>query len=383
MAAKRIGPAAAALTKFEKDFAKAFGEDALEVVKVQAPPVVPTGSLSLDDAIGIGGYPIGKIIEWSGAEGCGKTTMAKIGAANFQQAMPDRLVGWIDVERSFHAEWAVEHGVNLDRRLFRLYKPMTAEDVSDAANKMVNSGLFSLIVIDSIGGMLGKAELEKEAEEATVAAVARVVARLCKQQALWLDTHQTTLFVINQQRAAIGGGPRATTTTTGGFALRHMKSLGLKARKTGDLPYMVGGKDDQEEVGFNLAVTVDKNRFAPPKRTAVFGLFNQDTDEYGPLGVDQALEAFKLGVRTGVIESPSKGWYLLDGVKVNGQPKTLNMLRADAELLAKLRVEILAARAAGVAVEVEEEPEPELDPEDIQLQEGVGQAHLDTIEPAP
>jgi recombination protein RecA len=351
---QRLGPAAAALKKFEVDWAKSFGDDLpLIEAKVRPYEVVSTGSLELDLAMGCGGYVVGRITEIHGPEGTAKTTMGQVAVANFQLAYPQRMAGWIDMERTFDDSWAEGHGVNLHRSVFRRTRPKTAEDVADMTVKMISSGLFSVVVLDSVGGMVSDAEMGKKADEATVAAVARVVTRLVKQSAVMGDDHRTSLIIINQARANIGGGPKAGTTTTGGFALKHVSTHKLRNRRTGNNVYMLGNGKDEREVGFELAVTVEKNKVAQPRRVATFNLFNADTDDYGPIGIDRASEALSLGPRFGIVEragsyyrfpNPAGG----DTVQVQGEKKSLNLLRADPELVDYIRARVLEAKGAAV-----------------------------------
>lgn len=352
---QRLGPSASALAKFEADWDKSFGAGlALIEAKVRPYEVVSTGSLELDLAMGCGGYVVGRITEMHGPEGTAKTTMATIAAANFQVAYPQRLVGWIDMERTFDDSWAQDHGVNLHRNVFRRTRPKTAEDVADMAARMIGSGLFSLVVLDSVGGMISDAEMDKKADEATVANVARVVTRMVKQSAVRGDDNRTSLLIINQARAAIGAGPRASTTTTGGFALKHVSTHKLRNRRTALAAYSLGKGADEREVGFELAVTVEKNKVAQPRRVATFGLFNADTDQYGPIGVDRASEALSLGIRYGIIEQQGGGYYQLptpegaDPARIRGRDSALDVLRSDPDLVESLRAQVLEAKGAAV-----------------------------------
>lgn len=352
----------AALAKFETDFAKEFGEGVLSVPKIKAYEVVSTGSLTLDAALGCGGTIAGRITEIWGPPNTGKTTMAMITAANYQQQYPNRVVGWIDVEHSWDDAWAEAHGLDINR--VRKTEPATAQDVSDHAKFMVRSGLFSLIIIDSIGGMIGRSEVEKDADDAAVAEVARVVTRMVKYQAHQLTVHKTGLWIINQPRSNIGsyGGG---STTGGGNALKHVSTHKIRMRLTNTSPYMVSTKPEDGEAGFEVAAHVERNKVAPPKKVATFGLFNQDTDEWGPMGIDQASEALHLGIRFGIIANLSKGWYQLPDreVKTNGEKKVLNALRESPELVEQIRAEILSRSAEEVTdvlpdvEEVVDEPE--------------------------
>lgn len=352
--APALGPAAAALSRFEASFAKQYGEGVL--IKPQKRPyeVVSTGSLELDMAMGCGGTIVGRIAEWWGPGGVSKTTMAMISAGNFQRAYPDRLVGWLDVERTFDEAWAEEHGVNLD--LLRKTKPTVAQEVADHAQSMVQSGLFSLIVIDSVGGMMGRRESEGTSDDVQVAEVARVVTRLVKRQAALCDDNRTSLIIINQPRANISGGPRAGNATGGGNALKHATTHKLRFRQTGETAFTIkhgtGKTAVEEEIGFQVAVHIERNKVAPPKRVAMFNIFNQDTELYGPLGIDRANEAFALGVRKAIIGEPSTGRYQLPDREgtTHGKDKVINALRESPELVEFIRTKALEGAEDVVSV---------------------------------
>lgn len=351
--AKELGPSARALASFEKDFAKSFGEGRLITPIEEGYRVVSTGSLTLDMAMGCGGYIVGKITELWGPESIGKTTFAMTGAGNFQRAIPERLVGWIDMERAWDARWAAQHGMNL--RKTRVVKPDSSEQAADMAKKMVRSGLYSFIVLDSIGGMITEEEIDKDSDQASMGTGSKVITRMVHQQAVFCDNLQTTMLLINQVRANFN--PRgADTKSAGPFALGHVSTHKIKGRRTGTAPYIIGSGENEETVGFEIAMTVERNRVAPPRRTATFALFNQDTDKYGPLGVDQASEALTMGVRLGVIDNSTQGYYLLPDTekKINGKPKALAVLRSEPEMLERVRTLMLERIADQVHEEADE-----------------------------
>lgn len=358
----RVGPAAAALTKFEKDFEKSFGEGSLISADKKPFNLVSTGSLDFDQKLG-GGIVVGRLHQWWGPGGTFKTTMAMILAANFQKAYPDRMVGWIDMERTFNDFWAEEHGLDLDRRRFRRTKPETAEDVADMAKKMVRTGFFSIIIIDSVGGMIGKTEMEKDADEAAVATVARVVTRMVKQQAVFCDDTGTTMLIINQPRANISGGPKAGNTKGGGNALSHVTTSEGRFRQTAQPPYSIGSGDAAAEVGYQIAVQITRNKIAPKGRTAVFDFFTEETDKFGPVGLDRATEAFTMGTRLGIIEKVGNGnyWQLEGLVKTNGEKQTVTALREHPNLIEKIRAQVLALSAHEVAEALAPVTEEEID----------------------
>jgi recombination protein RecA len=348
-------PSARALAAFDQSFGKRFGESAIR--KKRAYKVVSTGSLSLDAAMGCGGYIVGRITEIWGPESVGKTTLSMIGAANFQRDYPDRLVGWIDMERTFDWDWAEANGLDTGR--IRLIRPRDSEEVSDMTRRMVESGLFSVTVLDSVGGMVTNEEMKLDAQKSSVGTAAKVITRMVKQAAVLGDETGTSLLVINQVRANISPFG-ADTDTGGGFALKHASTHKIRLRRTTTAPYTIGSGDDVVQVGVELAAIVEKNKVAPPRRTATFALFNQYTPQYGPRGIDRAMEAYQIGRRLGIIEEPKSSFYLLPGddKPIHGEPKTIKRLRENPEILDKIRKDLLARIADHVADEVpEEEPE--------------------------
>jgi recombination protein RecA len=235
-------------------------------------------------------------------------------------------------------------------------RPENSEDVADMAKMAIQSGLFSLVILDSVGGMVTEEEFEKAADKATVGTAAKIITRMVKIAAVLCDDTDTTMIIVNQTRAniSITGG----TTTGGGFALKHVSTHKIKLRRTGTAPYTVGSKENQETVGFELAALVEKNKVAPPRRTATFGLFVAPSEKYGPVGIDRVSEAVSLGLRLGVIENTG-GYYRLPGSesKLHGREALIDALRADPAALAEVRRQALEHVADQVAAEV-----PETDP---------------------
>src|SRR5690606_17009642 len=158
---------ATALKRFEERFSKSFGAGTLQrSAEVNPYEVISTGSLTLDYCLSVGGYVEGRLVEIWGPDGVGKTTLSLIGLAEAQRKHPDKMVAFIDMERKFDKAWAASHGVDLER--LYLYSPETAEDVADALKELCNSGLVSMVVLDSVGAMIPEKEIEKGADEATM-----------------------------------------------------------------------------------------------------------------------------------------------------------------------------------------------------------------------
>jgi recombination protein RecA len=232
--------------------------------------------------------------------------------------------------------------------------------VADAMKEMLRSGLFSIVVLDSIGAMIPEIEKEKDADEATVGTQAKIVTRMVKIAAVEAAKTSTVVLMINQVRANIGYG--ADTQTGGGWALKHSTTMKMKFRRTGTQPYKVKVDGEEEEVGHELAVKLERNRVAP-KRQAIFSLFNQPTVKYGPIGVDRADEAATLGVRCKLIDVAG-AWYTVKstGERFQGREKLLEGLRAQPDIVDALRVEALAT-IAGDIIEGEQPGEDAEQPE--------------------
>ena len=330
------GPSAAAMRKFETRFMRVFGDSVtLKREGVSHYDVISTGSPLLDIAVGVGGTIRGRITEMWGPEGAGKSTLALIGVAQAQKADPESMQGWIDMEQRFDPNWATKLGVDTSR--LYLAEPRDAEDVADIMKTMVTSGLMNKVVLDSVGGMVSRDEKERDAEEATVGQVPKIVTRMVKIVAVEARQFSVDAVIINQVRAKIGGFSKgADTTRGGGFALGHGSTLRLKVGRTGEKRTM-GTGDAIVQTGIEIAVKVEKNSVASPGRIAKIWLNNQATEKYGPVGIDQAAEAYTLGDRLDLFERSGSHITFSDGVKVNGKEKAIDHMREHPEIIEKVR----------------------------------------------
>lgn len=327
----------AALSALDRKFAKDFG--ATSINKFKDPMViVPSGSLHLDYQLRAGGIPVGRVFESWGPESVGKTTMGMVYAAQFQRRFPDRIVGWIDIERTFLPEWAEAHGVDMSR--MRVTSPNTAEEVGDHIKALLESDICSYVTIDSVGGMISQKEFDKDSDEAVVAIIAKIVTRSMRIATVRAAQHHATVHVINQTRANIGGYG-ASTTSSGGWALKHLTTYQIQHKRTDETPLKVG----DDIVGQTFALHVAKNKMAPPKRTARVTLLNQPTDRYGPIGIDRASEAFELGDLTDQFDRAGSHYSLSDGSRHNGKDATKTHLREHPQLIEEIRERALAGVA--------------------------------------
>jgi recombination protein RecA len=356
-----------ALATFQERFAKSFGEGRLRRASELEPyQVISTGSLDLDYKMGVGGYVEGRLTEIWGPDALGKTTLALLGIVEAQKKHPDKETGFIDMEQTLDLGLAKGLGVDTDRLM--VYSPESAEEVADAMKRMLSSGLFSMIVLDSIGAMIPEVEKEKDADEATMAVQAKIVTRMVKIAAVEAAKCGAVVILINQVRANLSYG--ADTTTGGGFALKHVTTHKLKLKRTGTQAYSITRGGEKIIVGHELAIEVERNKVAPPKRVATVSLYNQSSDQFGPRGIDRADEAATLGVKREVGEIEQGGaWYTIKrtGERCNGRPALVAALRAAPEVVEAIREAAVASLAAEVvhgddaAIEIPED-DPDVSP---------------------
>lgn len=350
----------AALSKFEQDFEKAMGVSPNGRPKKKE--FVTTGSMNLDFALTTGGLPKGRIIEMWGPEHAGKTTLAILAAREFQRANPGKRVAWVDMEQTFDYDWAEALGLDTSKSKMWFYTPQTAEDVADAVKRFVMSGMCSFISLDSVGGMISRIEMEKEADESTVGKVPGIVTRMVKIASPVAYSNGTTVCVINQVRANIGGwGP--DEDTGGGWALKHITSMKLQVRRSGGESTQhtakLPGHEKPVPVGHQMAVRVQKNKMGPRGTVAEIWLHNVATDAYGPVGIDAIKEVFDFAKRLKLMGSGAGGNYEVEGEKIKGgEPKVMEYLRSHPEVVETLRAKVLDTVKHKV---VEDDDAPEID----------------------
>lgn len=318
----------AAMDKIEKNFGKGsimkMGSNAIEEI-----PVIPTGSIALNAALGVGGYPRGRVIEIYGPESSGKTTLAIHAIAEAQKS--GGIAAFIDAEHAFDRFYAEKLGVNIDSLL--ISQPDHGEQALEIAEQLIRSSAIDIIVIDSVAALTPKAELEGDMGDSKMGLQARLMSQALRKLTSAISKTNTTCIFINQLRDKIGvmfGNPE---TTTGGNALKFYASVRLDIRKIGQL------KDGDEVIGSQTRVKVVKNKVAPPFRKAEFDII------YGE-GVSRAGEIIDLGSDLGVIKK-SGSWYSYNETKLaQGREAAKDCIKDNPELAEELEIKIFDALKA-------------------------------------
>ena len=312
----------AAMAKIEKDFGKGsimkMGDD-----KVESVEVIPTGSLGLDLALGVGGYPKGRIIEIYGPESSGKTTLAIHAIAEAQRQ--GGIAAFIDAEHAFDRFYAASLGVDTDNLL--ISQPDNGEQALEIADQLIRSAAIDIVVVDSVAALTPKAEIEGDMGDNKVGLQARLMSQALRKLTASINKTNTTCIFINQLRDKIGvmfGNPE---TTTGGNALKFYASVRLDIRKVTTL------KDGDTPIGNQVRVKVVKNKVAPPFRKAEFEItFGQ--------GISQIGEIVDLGVEAGIIKK-SGSWFSYGENKLaQGREAVKNLLTDNIELCDEIEAKI-------------------------------------------
>ena len=322
----------AALSQIERSFGKGsimkLGQQD-RAVEVEA---VPTGSLGLDIALGIGGLPKGRVVEIYGPESSGKTTLALHVLAEAQRL--GGVCAFVDAEHALDPSYAKKLGVNLDDLL--ISQPDAGEQALEIADTLVRSGAIDVLVIDSVAALVPRAELEGEMGDNHVGLHARLMSQALRKLTGSINRSNTMVVFINQIRMKIGVMFGSPETTTGGNALKFYSSVRLDIRRIGQI------KDRDEVVGNQTRVKVVKNKVAPPFKVVEFDIM------YGE-GVSKMGELLDLGVNAGIIEK-SGAWFSYGDRRIGqGRENAKNFLKENTEIAAEIERRI--RESAGILSE--------------------------------
>ena len=318
----------ATLDKIEKDFGKGT------IMKLGDQPkwdvsVIPSGSIALDCALGIGGYPKGRVIEIYGPESSGKTTLAIHAIAEAQKT--GGIAAIIDAEHAFDRTYAKKLGVNVDTLL--ISQPDNGEQALEIADSLIRSGAIDIIVIDSVAALTPKAEIEGEMGDSKMGLQARLMSQALRKLTANISKTNTCCIFINQLREKLGvmfGNPE---TTTGGNALKFYASVRLDVRRTTQL------KDGEDATGNRTRVKVVKNKMAPPFKKAEFDIL------YGE-GISKISEILDLGVEYEIIKK-SGSWFSYGDSKIGqGREAVRQLLMDNPELAEEIEAKVREAIAA-------------------------------------
>ena len=315
----------AAMDKIEKAFGKGsimkMGDD-----RVQEVEVIPTGSIALNAALGVGGYPKGRIIEIYGPESSGKTTLAIHAIAETQKN--GGIAAFIDAEHAFDRFYAAKLGVDVDN--LWISQPDNGEQALEIAEQLIRSSAIDIIVIDSVAALTPKAEIEGDMGENKVGLQARLMSQALRKLTSAISKTNTTCIFINQLREKIGVMFGSPETTTGGNALKFYASVRLDIRRGQAI------RDGEDVLGYQTRVKVVKNKVAPPFRRAEFDLM------FGA-GISRSGEIVDLGTELGIIKK-SGSWYSYNDTKLGqGRDAAKQCIQDNPELSEELEAKVFEA----------------------------------------
>ncbi len=311
-----------ALAQIERQFGKGavmrLGEETRQPIEV-----IPSGSIALDVALGIGGFPRGRIVEIYGPESSGKTTVALHAVANAQRA--GGIAAFIDAEHALDPEYAKKLGVDTDALL--VSQPDTGEQALEIADMLIRSGAIDVVVIDSVAALVPRAEIEGEMGDSHVGLQARLMSQALRKVAGALSQTKTTAIFINQLREKIGVMFGSPETTTGGKALKFYASVRLDVRRIETL------KDGTDAVGNRTRAKVVKNKVSPPFKVAEFDIL------YG-IGISREGSLIDLGVEQSIVRKAG-AWYTYEGEQLGqGKENARTFLRENPDIANEIEKKI-------------------------------------------
>jgi recombination protein RecA len=329
-----------ALAQIDKQYGKGsvmrLGEEARAPIRV-----IPTGSIVLDVALGIGGLPRGRVVEIYGPESSGKTTVALHAVANAQRA--GGIAAFIDAEHALDPEYAKALGVDTDALL--VSQPDTGEQALEIADMLIRSGALDILVIDSVAALVPRAEIEGEMGDSHVGLQARLMSQALRKITGALSNSGTTAIFINQLREKVGVMFGSPETTTGGKALKFYASVRLDVRRIETL------KDGGEPVGNRTRVKVVKNKVAPPFKQAEFDIL------YG-FGISREGSLIDMGVEQGILRK-SGAWYTYEGDQLGqGKENARKFLRDNPDIANDIEKRIQDKMGIGPKLDTPDEAAP-------------------------
>ena len=324
-----------ALLQIERQFGKGsvmrLGDETRAPVEV-----IPTGSIALDVALGLGGLPRGRIVEVYGPESSGKTTVALHAVANAQKA--GGIAAFIDAEHALDPDYAKKLGCDTDALL--VSQPDTGEQALEIADMLIRSGAIDVVVIDSVAALVPKAEIEGEMGDSHVGLQARLMSQALRKITGALSQTKTTAIFINQLREKIGVLFGSPETTSGGKALKFYASVRLDVRRIETL------KDGTESVGNRTRVKVVKNKMAPPFKSAEFDIL------YG-IGISREGSLIDLGVEQGIVRK-SGAWYTYEGDQLGqGKENARTFLHDNPDLASEIEKRIKEKLGVGARLDAD------------------------------
>jgi recombination protein RecA len=315
-----------AISQIEKNFGKGAIMRLGTKAQAEGISVIPTGSISLDIATGVGGYPRGRVIEIFGPESSGKTTLALHAIAEAQRL--GGVAAFIDAEHALDVNYSSKLGVDIENLL--ISQPDTGEQALEVTETLVRSGAVDIIVIDSVAALVPKAEIEGEMGESLPGLQARLMSQALRKLTAAISKSQTVVIFINQLRQKIGvmfGNPE---TTPGGTALKFYASMRLDIRKTDTL------KEGQDTTGGRVRVKIVKNKVAPPFKQAEFDIYFNE-------GISKTGEILDLAVEKGIIEK-SGAWYNYNGTRfAQGRENAKEYLKSHPEIFNEIYKKVIDA----------------------------------------
>jgi recombination protein RecA len=349
-----------ALLQIERQFGKGsvmrLGEETREPVEV-----IPTGSIALDVALGLGGLPRGRIVEIYGPESSGKTTVALHAVANAQRA--GGIAAFIDAEHALDPDYAKNLGVDTDALL--VSQPDTGEQALEIADMLIRSGAIDIVVIDSVAALVPKAEIEGEMGDSHVGLQARLMSQALRKITGALNQTKTTAIFINQLREKVGVLFGSPETTTGGKALKFYATIRLDVRRIETL------KDGTEAVGNRTKIKVVKNKMAPPFKSAEMDII------YG-IGISREGGLIDLGVEQGIVRK-SGAWYTYEGDQLGqGKENARNFLRDNPDLSDEIEKRIKEKLGVGPRLDADAAAS-----KPVPVGNGAGTPRTLTVPPAP